>query len=274
VIESRPMRVVAIALLLASCAPSAWQVRQQTVLQTRDAARRLPGARQAQQLAEAVHAACRAGDYQTQRARLQKDAQEARDLIDQTVPNAGVDAATLVAWRALLDADLGQYREANQDFLRSFQLAPNALAGRSLIVIYGGANETLKVGETCNATLPVLPGDDDRLELIALCRKNMNAASKEGEMAWMSPALVQWYQAENARRLGAAVDAIDARAERERQERFVLRESQQCTAACRQGGLLCQNDCYGDGTCQHRCVQANRACADGCTSRAYQQLGY
>ena len=101
----------------------------------------------------------------------------------------------------------------------------------------------------------------------------MNAASPEGEMAWMSPALVQWYQGENARRMQAQIDAEAARAERQRYENRVVRQTEQCAAHCKEKGLECQNDCdRGDQVCDNRCVEINHACLDKCESHAYEKL--
>ena len=264
---------VVVALLVSSCGPSLGEQRLQRVTTARVEAQQRAGARQAAEYAESIHAAYVAGDYRTQPQRLRADAGDAIAILDRAAPNAGPDEPTLVAWRALMFDDLGQTDQGLAELQRSFALAPNALAGRNLVVVYGAANLPQKVGETCNATIAVMRSDDDKLDLIALCRTNMNAASPDGEMAWMSPDLVAWYQAENARRMGAEIDADNARREQQEHEQRVVRQTEQCAATCKERGLTCQNDCGGDQACEDRCVEWNHACLDRCESAAYEKLG-
>lgn len=259
--------------LLVACAPSAAELRGQRLSSARSAAAQLPGARQAAELAQAIHAAALAGDYRTRPTVLQADVNLAVTTIDRAVPSAGPDAPMLVAWRGMMFGDLGKLAEMKAEFERSFQLGPNKLAGQNLVLIYGAANDRDRVGQTCNATIGVLRDSDDKLDLIALCRKNMNAATPEGEMAWMSPELVTWYQGENAARLRAEIDAENARREQERHENRVVRQTEQCAATCKEDGLYCQNECdRGDQACDNRCVEINHACLDRCESRAYEKL--
>ena len=259
--------------LLVACAPSAAELRTQRLTTARSSASQLAGPRQAAELADAIHAAAVAGDYRTKPAVLQADVSLAIATIDRAVPSAGVDAPMLVAWRAMMFGDLGKLDEMKSEFERSFAIGPNKLAGRNLVAIYGALNDRDKVGQTCNATIAVLRGSDERLDLIAMCRRNMNAATPEGEMQWMSPELVTWYQAENASRLQAEIDADNARRERDRQEQRVVRQTEQCAATCKERGLYCQNRCDdGDQACDNRCVEANHACLDRCESRAYEKL--
>lgn len=261
-----------VALLLA-CGPSAAELRGQRLSTARSSASQLAGARQAAELAQAIHAAALAGDYRTKPTVLQTDVHLAVTTIDRAVPTAGPDAPMLVAWRGMMFGDLGLLPEMKAEFERSFQMGPNKLAGENLVLIYGAANDHERVGQTCNATINVLSGSDEKLDLIAMCRKNMNAATPAGEMAWMSPQLIAWYQGENAARLQAEIDADNARAERNRQEQRVVRQTEQCAATCKERGLYCQNDCeQGDAACDDRCVQANHACVDRCESRAYEKL--
>ncbi len=258
--------------LLLACGPSASQLRMQRVSEARVAAQR-PGPRQAQDLADAIHEAYNAGDYKTQPQLLHGDVQLAITTIDRAIPNAGMDAATLVGWRALMFTTIGKYEESYNEFLRSFRMAPNKMAGRNLIVIYGAANKQPEVATVCQATFPVLTTDDDRLDLIALCRKNMNGLSNESEMSWMTQEQIAWYQAENARRLNAEIDAYNARVEREREDNRIVRRAEQCFARCKERGLGCQNRCDGDARCDDRCVQANHACVDRCEAAAKEELG-
>jgi hypothetical protein len=102
----------------------------------------------------------------------------------------------------------------------------------------------------------------------------MNAASNEGEMAWMSPELIEWYQAENASRLQADIDVMVAERQRQQTEDQVVREAEQCGGRCEQKGLTCQNRCYDDVDCEDRCVQIEQACRDVCVSEAHERLGY
>ena len=269
------MRLVlaSIVLVLAACGPSAAQLRQQRVQQSRAAAQ-VAAPRQAQEFAMAVHAAHRAGDYKANVALGVADASEVVAVIDRALPQAGVDAPTLVAWRGLMLLDLERANDALAELERSVAMGPNQLAGEVLVDVYGAANRPERVGPICAAMVPALRDDDDKLSFIARCRRNMNALSNEGEMAWMSPELITWYQAENARRLGAEIDAMNARAERDRYEQSVVRSMEQCTASCKEQGLYCQNDCPRyDQQCDSNCVEINHACLDRCEARARQQLG-
>jgi hypothetical protein len=228
---------------------------------------------QAVELADSIHTADRAGDYKQNPQAIQSDVMLALQTLDRAQVTAGIDGPTLVAWKGLLYTDTQRYKEGLAAFQESFAMAPNKVAGRNLIVIYGAANQPDQVGATCAATVDVLRTDDEKLELIAMCRTNMNAASPEGEMAWMSPQLVQWYQGENARRMQAQIDLANAQAERNRYEQRVVRQTEQCAARCKEKGLACQNDCdRGDQVCDNRCVDINHACLDRCESRAYEKL--
>jgi hypothetical protein len=270
------MRRALIAIVVAAvaaCGPSAGQLRLQRVQQSREQAR-VPGPRQAQEFAVAVHAAHQAGDYKANPQVGAADASEAIAVIDRALPSAGVDAPTLVAWRALMLLDLDRADDALAELERSFALGPNQTAALVLVDVYGGANRPDRVGPICARMVPALRDDDDKLDFIARCRRNMNALSPEGEMAWMSPELIAWYQGENARRLGAEIDAENARAERERYEQSVVRSMEQCSATCKEQGLYCQNDCPRyDQQCDDNCVEINHACLDRCEARARQQLG-
>ena len=263
-----------VGVVTVSCGPGAAQVRSNRVQRARADAHQLTAPRQAQAYAEVVHAAHVAGDFKADPGALALHTADVIGVIDRAMPAAGVDAPTLVAWRGLMFLDSGQQQQALREFERSFQLGPNALAGRSLIVMYGSWNQAQRVGEVCAATVPVLHSTDDKLSLIALCRRHTNALSNEAEMAWMSPELVAWYQAENARRLGAEIDALRAAREQAAHQRRVVRQNEQCTATCKEEGLRCLNRCYGGLECKDRCVGINHACLDRCSSVAYEQLGY
>lgn len=266
-------RSILLLAALAACGPSAQQLRTQHIANARMSAQQRPGPKQAVELADAIHSAYQAGDYKQNPQALQGDVTLALQTIDRAVITAGIDGPTLVAWKGLLYTDVQRYKEGLAAFQESFQMGPNKVAGRNLIVIYGAANQPQQVGEICNATINVLRSDDEKLDLIAMCRTNMNAASPEGEMAWMSPQLVQWYQGENARRMQAQIDMENARAERNRYEQRVVRQTEQCAAHCKEKGLECQNDCgRGDQACDNRCVEINHACLDRCESRAYEKL--
>ena len=146
------------------------------------------------------------------------------------------------------------------------------MAGKYLIVIYGTANRTQDVSRICLATVRAVDDTDERMSLISLCRRHMNAASIEGEIAWMDPAIAAWYRDELTRREQAERVAEQRRAERARQERVVVRQTEQCAASCKETGLRCQNRCEGGQNCEQRCVEINRACVDRCESAAYEQL--
>lgn len=260
-------------LALCACAPSPSAQRAQRIANARAEAR-TAGPRQALDYALAVHAAHREGDYRKDPARGVAEAGDAIATLDRAIPSAGVDAPTLVAWRAILLLDQDRPADALSELERSFALGPNRTAADLLVMVYGGRNQPERVGEVCRQMVAALTDDDDRLTMIATCRKNMNAVSPAGEMAWMPPELVAWYQAENARRLGAAIEAEQAAAERERFELSVVREMEQCSATCKERGLTCQNRCRpGDELCLDRCVEINHACLDRCEAAARQQLG-
>jgi len=257
-----------------SCGPSATQVAINNVARARADAHHVAGARQAEAYADAVHRAYLAGAYKNKPSDLQADVIDAITILDHATGGAGGEAALLVAWRGVLFADFGKPAEALAELKRSFDMAPNELAAKNLVLVYGAANKPDEVGRICAATAPTIRIDDDKLAFIEHCRKNMNAITPEGEMAWMSSELVAWYQAENARRLGAEIEAEQARERRQQEEQRVVRQTEQCAATCKEDGLTCQNDCYGDKECEDRCVEINHACLDRCESSAYEKLGY
>jgi hypothetical protein len=270
------MRAVAICILMVlvgSCGPSSQQVRARRVAQSRTEAQQRAGARQALAYAEAVHTSASAGDYKKTPNQLALDTSDAIRVLDLAIPNAGVDAATLVAWRGQMFLDAGHPSEARAEYLRSWQMAPNKRAGYVLIGYHGSRNEPQRVSEYCNAMVELMTGSDDRLDLIATCRKQMNAATPEGEMAWMSPELVTWYQTENARRLEAQIDYQNQLAAQQREENRVVRRAESCSLGCKERGLRCQNDCEGDQACENRCVEINHACVDRCVVHAKAELG-
>lgn len=271
---TRMRALVLLVVLATSCGPSAQQLRAQRVAQTRTEAQQRAGARQALAFAEAVHDAHTAGDYKAAPAQLATEAAEAIRLIDVAFPNAGVDAPILVAWRAQMFFDLGRMTEALEEWRRSFDLGPNKRAGLVLVGYHGARNEPQEVGRLCNLTVDAVTSSDDKLQVIGECRKNMNAATPEGEMAWMSPELVTWYQAENARRLEAQIEYENQLAAQRREENRVVRQTEQCALDCKERGLRCQNRCHGDTECENRCVEINHACVDRCEAAAKEQLGY
>lgn len=264
--------VVVAVVAIVACGPSLSELRMRRVSDARVAAQR-PGPRQAQDLADSIHDAYIAGDYKKQPQMLQMDTQLAIDTIDRAVPNAGIDAPTLVGWRALMLTDAGRYEEGFADFQRSFQMGPNKMAGRNLIVIYGAANKQQEVGTTCQATFQSLNNDDDRLDLIRLCRENMNALSDEAALSWMSHEQISWYQNESARREQIRIEQQQAAYRQQQEENRVVRRAEQCFAGCKERGLRCQNRCGGDAECDNRCVEINHACVDRCEAAAKEQLG-
>lgn len=267
----RALLLLASIPFLVSCAHAASKSRLKHVQAARTEAR-VPGARQAQAYAAAVHEAYQEGDY---RAKSLQGVAESNDVIatiDRALPTASIDAPTLVAWRGMMFLDSGRPNEAFAEFDRSFVMGPNELAGKVLIEANARNNRPDLVGSLCAKTVPVVRGDDEKLKLIALCRKSMNALSPEGEMAWMSPELVAWYQDANARHIHAEIAENNARAERQQKERRVVRGMEQCSASCKEQGLYCQNDCHHDRACENRCVDINHACLDRCESRADDRL--
>lgn len=258
----------AFLVALTACGPTAAEVRLRSVDRARVDAAAQPGARQLQGLADAIHTAYRAGDYKHQPAALTAQVAEAIRLIDRAVTQPSVDNATLIAWKGLLQIDAGDAAPGFASLQESFALAPNAMAGRSLIVIYGTANRRDDLSRVCRATFHAIDRADDRVDVITLCRHHMNAASIDGEIAWMDPQIAAWYRDELTRR----EDAQRVADEQARRERRVVRQTEQCAASCKETGLRCQNRCGGDRSCDQRCVEINHACLDRCESVAYEKL--
>jgi hypothetical protein len=255
-----------------SCMPSPAQLRMKRVSEARTEAQR-PGPRQARNLAEAIHDAYTEGDYKKQPQLLQQDVAFAIQVIDAAVPNAGLDAPTLVGWRALMLTDIGQYKESFAEFQRSFQMAPNEMAGRNLIIIYGAANSQQDVSTTCQATFNALTTNDDRMSLVSLCRKHMNAISEGAALGWMTREQLDWYYQESARREEESRRRQQIAYEQQQHENRIVRRAEQCFAGCKERGLRCQNRCGGDEECDHRCVEINHACVDRCEAAAKEELG-
>lgn len=270
----RMRALVLLVVLATACGPSAQQLRTQRLAEARGEAQQRPGARQALAFAEAVHAAKEAGDYKAAPRQLVLDAGEAIRVIDLATPTAGVDTAMLVSWRAQMFFDLDRMNEALEEWRRSFAIAPTKHAGLVLVGYHGSRNEPHEVGRLCTAIVDAVSASSDKLSVIAECRRNMNAATPAGEMAWMSPELVTWYQAENARRLEAQIEYENQLAAQQREENRIVRRTEQCALDCKERGLRCQNRCHGDVDCENRCVEINHACVDRCESAAKEELGY
>jgi hypothetical protein len=264
---------LALALLLSLAACSGGSKNRFQRVRTAKEATAIGGARQAQEYALAVDDAYQAGDCAKRPRVCAADANDAIAAIDRALPTAGLDAPTLVAWRARMLLDSGRRDEALAEYERSFAMGPNEIAGVALIDASSKSNRPDLVGSYCAKTVPVSRSVDTKLSLIERCRKRMNAISPEGEMSWMSPDLVAWYKDETARRDRAERDAANARVARDRQEQSVVRGMEQCSASCKERGLYCQNECHRDEACEDRCVEINHACLDRCESKAYDRLG-
>ena len=117
---------------------------------------------------------------------------------------AGPDAATLIAWRAKIFHIQGDEARAVTELERSFATAPNELAGEALVLVYGRRAETASVGRICGPLCESIGDANSRMRMIDLCRQNTNATSVEGETAWMSPRLMEWYREETRQRLEAS----------------------------------------------------------------------
>lgn len=260
---------IALSLALTGCAT----VPLARVDATRADAVRTPGPRQAQAFAEAVATAARKGEYNPYPKTFARDTAEAIDLLDRTMPAAGPDAATLIAWRAVILRVQGHEEEAVAEMERSFSTSPNELAGEALVTLYGQRADVVSVGRICAPLCMSIDDSNERMRMINVCRDSTNATSAEGETAWMPPELMRWYRSELDRRHEAQVDAQIRQAERDREERIVVRQMEQCTADCKQRALYCQNKCYGRVDCENRCVDINNACVDGCAAEAREKLG-
>jgi hypothetical protein len=242
-----------------------------------DAARadatRVPGPRQARDLAEAVAHAYELGDYASRTQRLKADADAAIAALDGVIPRAGDDTALLMAWRGMMYVLAGRNDEVRGELEASFALRPTLLAATVLVPVYGQALERDRVVATCRATAGQALSDDERMSLIALCREHMNAATREGETAWMTPELAAWYRDEQAHREHEARVAAAEQAERDRAEQRIVRRMEQCAYQCKEDGLRCQNRCEHDDTCESRCVEINHACLNRCEAVAHEDLG-
>jgi tetratricopeptide (TPR) repeat protein len=233
------------------------------------------GPRQARRFAEAVHARYQAGDYASDANRLRLDVGEGLAYIDRASKQATrSDQAELLGWRGLLLIDAGQAQLALADFERSFALEPNLVAGKILIMVYGDSRELPRFSATCRATCDAALSDQERLDVIALCRQHSNAASERGEVAWMTPAQLSWYGDAQARQEAEAEQQARRQARQQRREDWAVRQMQQCSASCKIDGLRCQRRCGNvAGPCDDSCVESNHACLDQCEAAANQSLG-
>src|SRR5262249_19011733 len=121
-------------------------------------------------------------------------------------------------------------------------------------------------------TAPYLHGDE-LFQLVELC---MAGTGDGATLKWATPDVRAFYHRELTRRQAIADEAERAQAERradEERQRFAVRDMQTCAADCKQRGYECLTYCRSDAQCREDCRGANRACVDGCESRAYQTLG-
>lgn len=264
----------AFALVLAACMPSPGQLALNQVGTTRVEAHQRPGARQAQAYADAIDTAYKADAYKQNPRGLALDVDDALAVLDAASMPGGPDAPTLIAWKGLLLVDAGRFEDGFHMFEASQQMAPNLMAARNLVVIYGTANQPQKVGEVCAATVPVLVNPDDQYALIEHCNHNMNAISDETAMAWASRDIVAWYQQERARRAQIAAAEDEKQAQHDAYQRRVVSDAHVCADRCNQRGYQCEGRCGNDQSCQDSCVDADHACVQACTDEGNGRLGY
>ncbi len=258
----RSLIVATLVMTLVGCASTPLQ----GVDDARARANMTPGPRQAQAFAAAVVTAWQRGEYDPYPKTFARDAGAAIDRLDFATEKtaAGPDAATLIAWRAKIFHIQGDEARAVTELERSFATAPNELAGEALVLVYGRRAETASVGRICGPLCESIGDANSRMRMIDLCRQNTNATSVEGETAWMSPRLMEWYREETRQRLEEQAQNEQRQAEEARRERILFRQAEQCAADCKQRALHCQNRCRGNLECENRCVDINNACVDGC----------
>jgi tetratricopeptide (TPR) repeat protein len=250
------MRSLALAAVtLAACMPSPAQLAMNQVGPARAQAHQRPGPRQAQAYADAIDSAYKAGSYQQNPRGLQLDVDDA-------------------AWKALLFVDAGRFDDGLHMFEASQQMAPNLMAAKNLVVIYGAANLPQKVGLVCAATVPIVVDLDDKYWLVGHCNKNMNAISDEAAMSWASPDTIAWYQQERARRAQVAQAQAEQDAQREAYQRRVVSDAHVCADRCNQRGYQCEARCGEDQQCRDDCVDADHACVQACADEGNGRMGY
>lgn len=257
----RSLIVATLLMTLVGCASTPLQA----VDDARYQANVTPGPRQAQAFAAEVVKAFQRGEYEPYPKTFARDTDEAIDRLDRATERAlGPDAATMIAWRAKIFHIQGDEDRAVAELERSFATAPNDLAGEALVLVYGRRADAISVGRICGPLCESIRDSDERMRMIDLCRQNTNATSVEGETAWMSPQLMDWYRAETRQRLVEQVENEQRQAEQRRRERILARQAEQCASECKQRALHCQNRCHGNLECENRCVDINNACVDGC----------
>jgi hypothetical protein len=267
----RQLLIVAITLAVTSCLPSTKSPRDTAAgaqLAQIDGARAAwlndNGPRQAVDYARAVHEALGAGAYDLKPYRWGTDLPGSIAALDQAIPNAGADAARLVAWRAVLLSDNAQPEEARQEYERSLAIGPTYLAGAGLAAYHGRAGHLDAVHAVCARTAPQL-GDDERFDLMEVCQRSSNALTDEAGLPWASAEDLAWYRAERERRRQvAAAEELAARQRKRddvRERRDQMMVDKMCRDECAETARRCYADCGS---------VAYKACAYGCESRETQ----
>jgi len=201
--------------------------------------------------------------------------QEALAMIDSAAAASATDAPTLIGYKGLLLVSMDQPGPAWEAFEASMRLKPNFVAAGNMVIVYGTANKPDMVGETCSTAVPHIAekGDVDELfRFIELCKKNMNALSEKGAMAWANQPTREFYDLERKRRANESNRRQQAYQDQRDEENRVMHEMEACTSSCREQTGLCQADCGRDRVCRNDCVTANNACVNGCAARAKRKL--
>src|SRR5687768_4581942 len=166
--------IAAASLLVLACMSSGVTgALRDRVDRTRSDALTRPGPRQVADYIDALRDAHRGKAYAKDPQKWRGRAEEAIGLADRAAAVAGKDAATLVAWKALLLADLGRSDDSWAAFLLSMELEPNVLAAQNVVLVYGMASRPDKVGETCELTAHHVTDRDELYGFIEHCIEHM-----------------------------------------------------------------------------------------------------
>jgi len=204
-----PFAALVMALMVA---PGCGLTTLERVQGTGAALRAHPGSLEAAAYAEALHDAIAGHAYADQSAEFRRRAEEALAALTANEATAGPDKPKLAAWRGRLLLDLGRNDEGWTELRRSMAMRPTLVAARLIVPLQHQQGHHDDVVQTCVQTAAAVTDRNELFDLIQLCAANMDARDEAGSLAWATPELRAFFDADRARRKREAEEAAAAQA--------------------------------------------------------------